>query len=103
VNWGSAQDRAALASDFDEVAAWSAANRRPILLGEFGVYNKSGTPIELRAAWTSAVRCEAERHGFGWAYWQFEGDFIVWDMARNAWVQPIKDALIPPPGTAACS
>ena len=102
VTWGTAQDRAALRSDFDEVAAWSAANRRPILLGEFGVYNKSGTPIELRAAWTGAVRCEAERHRFGWAYWQFEGDFIVWDMARNAWVQPIKDALIPPPGSPAC-
>jgi endoglucanase len=102
ITWGSAQDRAALRSDFGEVAAWSAANRRPILLGEFGVYNKSGTPIDLRAAWTRAVRCQAERDGFGWAYWQFEGDFIVWDMARNAWVQPIKDALIPPAGAPAC-
>jgi len=96
ITWGSAADRTTLRADFDTVASWSAGNRRPILLGEFGVYDKSGTPIELRAAWTSAVRCEAERHRFGWAYWQFEGDFIVWDMAANGWVKPIKDALIPP-------
>ena len=85
-------------ADFDEVAAWSAANRRPVLLGEFGAYDKSGTPMELRVAYTSAVRCEAERHRFGWAYWQFDSDFIVWDMKANGWVKPIKDALIPPNG-----
>ena len=87
--------------DFDEVGAWSAANRRPILLGEFGAYDKSGTLTDLRVAYTSTVRCEAERRGFDWAYWQFEGDFIVWDMAANGWVKPIKDALIPP-GNAGC-
>ena len=90
-----------LRADFDTVAAWSTANHRPILLGEFGAYDKSGTPTDLRVAYTSAVRCEAERHGFGWAYWQFDGNFIVWDMAREQWVKPIKDALIPP-GNAEC-
>lgn len=98
INWGSDADRAALRSDFDTVAAWSAANRRPILLGEFGAYDKSGTPIQLRVAYTSAVRCEAERHRFGWAYWQFDSDFILWDMKADAWVEPIKDALIAPRG-----
>jgi endoglucanase len=96
ITWGSASDRAALKADFDTVRAWSVANHRPILLGEFGAYDKSGTPMDLRVAYTSAVRCEAERHGFGWAYWQFDSDFIVWDMAKDQWVQPIKDALIPP-------
>ena len=95
ITWGSEQDRAALRADFDKVAAWSAANHRPILLGEFGAYDKSGTPIELRAAYTAAVRSEAERHGFGWAYWQFDGDFVVWDMAKQRWVEPILKALIP--------
>jgi endoglucanase len=95
ITWGTAADRAALASDFDQVAAWSRANDRPILLGEFGAYEKSGTPEDLRVAWTAAARNEAEHHGFGWAYWQFEGDFIVWDMAHNRWVEPILKALIP--------
>lgn len=95
ITWGSAADRAALRSDFDKVAAWAAANHRPILLGEFGAYDKSGTPIALRAAYTAGVRSEAERHGFGWAYWQFDSDFVVWDMATQRWVEPILKALIP--------
>ena len=96
--WGSAEDRATLAVDFDKVAAWAAANHRPILLGEFGAYDKSGTPLNLRAAYTEGVRSEAEKHGFGWAYWQFEGDFVVWDMPHQRWVEPILKALIPPTG-----
>jgi len=102
ISWGTAADRAAVAADFDQVAAWAAANRRPVLLGEFGAYDKTGTPVELRAAYSGAVRCEAERRGFGWAYWQFEGDFIVWDMKANGWVQPIKDALVPVTATMSC-
>jgi endoglucanase len=95
VTWGSDADRAKLRSDFDSVRAWSAANDRPILLGEFGAYDMSGSPMDLRVTYTQAVRSEAERHGFGWAYWQFEGNFIVWDMARQQWVEPIRKALIP--------
>ena len=99
ITWGTPQDRAAIAADFDKVAAWSASNRRPVLLGEFGAYDKSGTPVDLRAKYTHADRCEAERRGFGWAYWQFEGDFIAWDMKANAWVPQIKKALIDQPCT----
>ncbi len=93
--WGSDKDRAALRADFDKVSAWSAANHRPILLGEFGAYDKSGTPLDLRAAYIGGARSEAERHGFGWAYWQFEGDFIVWDMKNQRWIEPIRKALLP--------
>jgi len=97
VTWGTGQDRAALAADFDKVAAWSRANRRPILLGEFGAYDKSGTPLDLRVAYVGAARTEAEKHGFAWAYWQFEGDFVAWDMPNQRWVEPIRGALIPQP------
>jgi endoglucanase len=93
VTWGSASDREELRSNFSKTAAWAQAEHRPILLGEFGAYDKV-TPIALRADYAGAVACEAERHGFGWAYWQFDGNFIVWDMNRDAWVGPIKDALV---------
>jgi len=96
VVWGGAEDRARLDRDFDEVAAWSKRTGRPILLGEFGAFDRSGTPTGLRAAYTAAVARAAERRGIGWAYWQFDSDFIVWDMKANGWVKPIKDALIPP-------
>ena len=95
VTWGSKEDRAQLSADFARVAEWGRANERPILLGEFGAYDRGGAPTEMRAAYTAAVAREAERNGFGWAYWQFDSDFIVWDMKANAWVRPIKDALIP--------
>ncbi|MES2120750.1 MAG: glycoside hydrolase family 5 protein [Pseudomonadota bacterium] len=95
ITWGSDKDRAALAADFDAVAAWSAANKRPILLGEFGAYDKTGTPMAYRSAYTAAAREAAEKRGFGWAYWQFEGDFIAWDMKNQRWVEPIRKALIP--------
>jgi len=93
VTWGSEADRAAMRSDFDKAAAWSATNHRPILLGEFGAYDKSGTPLDLRVAYIGAARKEAEAHGFGWAYWQFEGDFVVWDMPNQRWIEPIREAL----------
>ena len=91
-----AADEARIKADYDKVAAWSKANDRPVLMGEFGAYEKSGTPIEDRARYTATVRREAEAHGFPWAYWQFDSDFIVWDMAKDAWVGPIHDALVPP-------
>ena len=95
VTWGSESDRAQIQADFAKVAEWARGNDRPILLGEFGAYDKSGTPSAMRAAYAAAVAREAERNGFGWAYWQFDSDFIVWDMGRDAWVGPIKEALIP--------
>jgi endoglucanase len=95
IKFGSDADKAKIRADFDQVAAWSKANNRPILLGEFGAYDKSGTPLDMRVDWTKTVRGEAERHGFGWAYWQFDGDFVVWDTQRQRWVEPIKKALLP--------
>jgi len=95
ITWGTDADRATLRADFDKVSAWAAANHRPILLGEFGAYDKSGTPLELRVGYIEAARKEAEQHRFGWAYWQFEGDFVVWDMPNQRWIEPIRKALIP--------
>lgn len=95
LEWGSPADRTRVEQDFAKVAAWAHSNGRPILLGEFGAYDKSGTPMAHRAAYTAAVARAAERHGFGWAYWQFDSDFLAWDMTKDAWVEPIRRALIP--------
>ncbi|HEX8484352.1 glycoside hydrolase family 5 protein, partial [Sphingomonas sp.] len=87
-------DEARIARDFDAVADWSKANGRPVLLGEFGAYDKSGTPMAARVRYTSTVRREAEKRGFPWAYWQFDGDFILYDLDHDRWVTPIRDALV---------
>lgn len=94
VRWGAADERARVAQDFDRVADWSKAHNRPILLGEFGSYDKG--EMASRVAYTDAVARAAEARGFAWCYWQFDSDFIAWDMKRDDWVQPIHDALVPP-------
>ena len=88
-------DEAHIKADYDKVGAWSKANDRPVLMGEFGAYDKSGTPMADRARYTATVRREAEAHGFPWAYWQFDSDFILYDIDHDRWVEPIRKALIP--------
>ncbi|MDC7675487.1 cellulase family glycosylhydrolase [Asticcacaulis machinosus] len=99
VTWGSKGDRDQLEANFDKVAAWSKANGRPILLGEFGAYDKA--PLASRIAYTEAVGRAAEARGFAWAYWQFDSDFVVYDVPADKWNAPIHGALIPEKASAA--
>lgn len=94
VHWGAAAERERLSRDFDRVADWSRTHDRPILLGEFGAYDTGDMPS--RVAYTDAVARAAEARGFAWCYWQFNSNFIAWDMKRDGWVQPIHNALVPP-------
>lgn len=93
VPWnGTAEDLAAIRRDFDKAQAWAAQHNRPIYLGEFGAYDKADMASRLR--YIEAVAREAEKHGWSWGYWQFDGDFIVFDMKTQQWVEPILRALI---------
>jgi len=93
VKWGLPAERDAVKEDFAKVASWAKAQNRPISLGEFGAYDKG--PMESRVAYTDAVARTAESLGWSWAYWQFDSDFILWDMKGDAWVEPILRALVP--------
>lgn len=93
VVWGSDTELAALVKTFDSVKAWSDGERRPVFLGEFGVYYKA--PPEARARWIAAVARVAEAHGIPWAYWQMDTDFAAYDFDRDAWVAPVLKALVP--------
>ena len=93
VTWGSPAEVKQVEGDFARVQAWSAGHRRPILLGEFGAYEKG--PMDSRARYTAAVARTAESLGWAWAYWQFDSDFIVYDLDHDRWVEPILRALIP--------
>lgn len=87
------KDRTALAEAFAKAAAWSRQQNRPLYVGEFGAYDKA--PMESRVRYTAAVARAAEAAGWSWAWWQFDSDFLLWDMKRDAWVEPILRALIP--------
>lgn len=72
---------------------WSQKHERPIYLGEFGAYDKA--PMESRIRYTDSVCRTAEKMGWSWGYWQFDSDFIAFDVKSGQWVEPILKALIP--------
>lgn len=95
VTWtGSDAQRKAIRDDFGKAAAWGKAHNRPLFLGEFGAYDKG--PMDSRVRYTDAVARTAESLDWSWAYWQFDSDFILYDIQKDAWVEPIRQALIPP-------
>jgi len=95
VRWlGTDEEKQAIQNDFARVQAWSQSHGRPIFLGEFGAYDKGD--MDSRARYTAGVARAAERLGWSWAYWQFDSDFIVYNIDQDHWVEPIRDALIPP-------
>ncbi len=94
IKWqGTRKERKAMARDFDKVAVWSKGTGRRIYLGEFGAYGKAD--MESRVRWTSAVARAAEERGIAWGYWQFDSDFVVYDIDEAKWIEEILDALIP--------
>jgi endoglucanase len=94
VEWaGTDAERQKVKDDFGKVAAWAKTNNRPIFLGEFGAYDRG--PMESRARYTDCVARTAEANGWSWAYWQFDNDFILYDIPRERWIEPILRALIP--------
>ena len=95
VQWlGLPEEVQAIRIDFQKVQEWAQEHSRPIYLGEFGAYDKGD--MDSRARYTDAVAREAERNGWSWGYWQFDSDFIVYDIDNDHWVTPILNALIPP-------
>lgn len=95
ITWGSDAEKRKVEDDFAGVQQWSKDHKRPILLGEFGSYDRGGADMDSRVRYTSHVARTAESLGWAWTYWQFDSDFIVYDMAKDDWVQPILRALIP--------
>ena len=94
LDWGSPDDEAKAAADFRKVSLWAEKERRPVYLGEFGVYERA--PSESRQRYLSFMARSADRLGWSWAYWQFDHDFAAFDSARQAWKPDILRALIPP-------
>jgi endoglucanase len=93
IRWGSAEDYAKIEKDFDVAQAWAKKQGRPVYLGEFGAYDKA--PQEDRVKYTAAVARAAEKRGWAFGYWQFDSNFIVYDIDKDAWNEPIYRALVP--------
>lgn len=98
VRWGADTEKRRVEEDFAGVAKWAKAEKRPILLGEFGAYEKGD--LDSRVRYDSYLTRTAESLGFAWTYWQFDSDFIVYDIDKDDWVKPIWRALVPETGSA---
>ncbi len=93
IKWeGTKEEKADVETKLKVAADWSKANDRPIFLGEFGAYDKGD--MDSRARYTACVARTAEKFGFSWAYWQFDSDFIVYNIEKECWVMPILGALM---------
>jgi endoglucanase len=51
--------------------------------------------MDSRARYTAFMARQAEEFGWSWGYWQFDSDFILFDIGKDAWVDPLLKALIP--------
>jgi endoglucanase len=93
IKWtGTPEEKKEIESKLNVAADWSKKNNRPIFLGEFGSYDKGD--MDSRSRYTAFVTRTAEKLGFCWAYWQFDSDFIVYNIDKESWVKPILNALM---------
>lgn len=84
----------AVAASFAKVEAWRkrAAPNVEIYLGEFGVFRAAEPASQQR--WIRTVVEQCEKHGWGWAVWDYQGGFAV--RAPDGSVTPVLDALFRP-------
>ena len=63
-------------AEIGQVTAWAEHWGVPVICNEFGVYRKNAEPKD-RLAWLTDVRTSLEKHGIGWAMWEYHGGFGV--------------------------
>ncbi|MEM7388147.1 MAG: choice-of-anchor D domain-containing protein, partial [Verrucomicrobiota bacterium] len=83
--------RAALEGEFDRAGAWASFFGRPVHVGEFGVYRLAD--LESRVNYYRDVREVLDRHGIGWAAWDWSGGFAYWNPVSSEPVEGMRAAL----------
>lgn len=91
--WGSEKERIELESVMSAAAHFRIRTGTPVLLGEFGVY--ADVPEQQRAEWTREVRLAAEARDISWCYYDWATTFRIYDLDRERWVGPVRQALLP--------
>jgi hypothetical protein len=78
---GRPEDTEPVTAAMDAAEDWSDATGIPVLLGEFGAYDRADQ--ESRVRYTRFAREQAEARGFAWAYWEFGAGFGIYDRAAG--------------------
>lgn len=76
-------DAARVEAHIRQAVEWGKRHRRPIYCGEFGVFRPYSPPAD-RAACLRDLRVALEKHGVGWAMWDYAGGFAVATGERGA-------------------
>lgn len=84
-------------SHFAQVSQWSAKNRRPVYLGEFGV-TQNAVQTD-RTHWVQTVASDASDRGFSMAYWEFCSQFGLWNPETRLWNTDMIRAIASPEQT----
>ena len=63
-------------TEINQVVEWAQRWNVPVTCNEFGVFRAYSDPA-ARAAWISDLRQTLEKHGIGWAMWDYSGSFGV--------------------------
>ena len=69
-------DAARIDAEITQVAEWAEQRGVPVVCNEFGVFRDYADPRD-REAWIHDVRAALEKHGMGWAMWDYSGNFGV--------------------------
>jgi aryl-phospho-beta-D-glucosidase BglC (GH1 family) len=68
-------DAARIDTEMTQVAEWAQQHNVPVVCNEYGVFREAAP--KDREAWIHDVRTALERHGIGWAMWDYSGNFGV--------------------------
>ncbi len=94
VDWSATtEETQRLQTDFEQALRFSRERRRPLYLGEFGVYRAA--PLAARQRWIAAVASLASQFGIACAYWELRAGFGAFDPARQVWRRELLDAILP--------
>ena len=86
-------DGARVDAEIGQAADWASRNGVPLVCNEFGVFRHADAAD--RNAWIRDVRTTLERHGIGWAMWDYSGSFGVVTVkdGKRVWDPATGDAL----------
>jgi len=81
----------AIARQFEFASKYVATTGKRVYLGEFAAIDKADPTS--RENFLRITRTEAERRGFGWAYWDDGGRNRALDVKTGSWVPEVERAL----------
>jgi len=81
----------AIVEQFELATAYEKQTGRRVYVGEFGAINVADAASRER--FLKFTRREAERRGFGWAYWDDGAGYRGWDERTGLWVPEIQRGL----------